>query len=229
MENAGNPWRREMKSFFWKFQCSKENSAQWITIFTLKHLCEGCCVENCCFTKLSCWGKRRTGICGNFSISKTKIPPILSIYCQKMPFWALLGYNIPTEHCLELFPCLVGLVFLGGFFNWEILFPCCTAAPVTAVSSPKYGKVKYSSLHRVAPLQLSRSEPEAALCNTFFPKICILRWCSWLHCWEKGICLGISGYEQEITWELPQGILITEAECCIHVCVIFIKISCSLE
>lgn len=105
MENGGNPWRREMKSFLWKFQCSKENSAQWITIFTLKHLCEGCCVENCWFTKLSCWGKRRTGICGNFSISKNKIPPILSIYCQKKClFEHFLGTIYLQNIALSFFP-----------------------------------------------------------------------------------------------------------------------------
>lgn len=34
---------------------------------------------------------------------------------------------------------------------------------------------------------------------------------------EKGICLGILGYKQEIICELALGILVAEVECCIHI------------
>lgn len=104
MENAGNPWRREMKSFLWKFQCSKENSTQWITIFTLKHLCEGCCVENCCFTKLLVGVRGEQVFVATSLFLKTKFHQYSLFTAKKCLFEHFLGTIYLQNIALSFFP-----------------------------------------------------------------------------------------------------------------------------
>lgn len=141
-----------------------------------------------------------------------------------MPFWALPGYNLTPENSLalvllQLFPFFGGFGALGWVFNREILFPCFPADRVTVIS-PEHGNVKYS---RISTGWHHRSSG-SRLGDAFFPQICILRWCRWFLCGGKGTCSGISGYKQELIWELPLGILITESGCCIHIYMLYIYV-----
>lgn len=191
-----------------------------MVIFTLRHLCEGCSIENCCFTDLSCWG-RRTGICGNLlGFTENKIPPKFCISCQK-PFGHSLGLTTPGNPLelvlLQPFPFPGGFGALGWVFNREILFPCFPADPVTV--PPNCGNRKYSRIfHRVAPPELR--EPLWAM--PFLPKFAFWGDAVVSFVGKRGICWGISGYKQEQIWELPLGILIAEFGCCIHIYILFI-------
>lgn len=151
-----------------------------------------------------------------------------------MPSWALPGFSIPTENSLELvllqlFPSLVGLVFWVGSLTVKFSSPASQQllSPllihqntekwnVPASTGWHHGSSPGASLK---PLWATPFPPKSAFWGDAVDYIV----------GEKGICLGISGYEQEVTWELPQGILITEAGCCVHVDVVFVKISCSSE
>lgn len=146
-----------------------------------------------------------------------------------MPFWALPEYNIPTGISTELllfgfFPFLVGLGwfwvfgvdFLTGKFSSPAAAPHCCCSPRTEIFQPPQGGTTWSSPG--ATLKLLFAEP-------FSPRSAFWLW----HCWGKEICLGISRYKPEITWEFPLGILVTGAGCCIHICVINIQISWILE